>query len=670
MSKCLMGILKVNNGKNLFRYVLLLPAFFSLVSCSAYFNTLYNAKTSFNEAQVIHSKSAKKYPDSLLVTAPSEAITKYERTIEKTIKVKDGFPKKKKYHDDALILMGKSYYYKKDFQKAIRRIRELQMEFQTSPFIPESYIFLGRCYIEEGNFDKAEEALETVLKKYPEFDKNQQVTMLLVEIAIRREGRSDAIGLLEKAMKSGVSVQKRFEIIYRISKLYIDMKQYNKAIPLLLSIQRKKDFPEHSYKLDDCLLECYIETDKLSDALNLVSIMASSRLYQAHNEEILFKKGLILKKLGKYDEAIEVFKLICKEKNSDSAAVAAVTADTTKIKGKAYYQLGLLYQLKKKSYKDAMDFFQLAAKSTDTSVSTPASKRLAAMKRLDTLRHNTKNGSEDAAERGKRIVLIGEIFKYDLDEPDSAYWEFIKLTNDSAVSKDSLLLAKALCAAAVTAKIDLKDTVNSDSLFKLIIEKFPSSEYAKQAQKFLNIAVTVKTRQDSAFSAYKLAEEQFYFNNDVKGAIRSFYAIYKNYPDLDIAPKSLYAAAWFTDNVLNKKTTAKSLYEKICENYQKTIYCATAAEPRIKIVKDTLAALDALRKKTESQKKIKKTADQIEKKKTENSTFADSLQNQSNESQENELFSKEELNESGQSSKDFEQLNPESKVDSPSEPAD
>ncbi len=666
MSKFLMDIIKVNTGKKLFRYVLLLPAFFSLVSCSAYFNTLYNAKTAFNEALVLHNKSAKKYPDSLLVTAPSEAITKYERTIEKTIKVKDGFPKKKKYHDDALILMGKSYYYKKDFQKAIRRLRELQMEFQTSPFIPESYIFLGRCYIEEGNFDKAEEALEIVLKKYPEFDKNQQVTMLLVEIAIRREGRSDAIGLLEKAMKSGVSDQKRFEIIYRISKLYIDMKQYQKAIPLLLSVQRKKDFPEHSYKLDDCLLECYIETDKLSDALNLVSIMASSRLYQTHNEEILFKKGLILKKLGKYDNAIEVFKLICKDKISDSTAV---TTDTTNIKGKAYYQLGLLYQLKKKSYKDAMNYFQLAAKSTDTSVSIPASKRLTAMKRLDTLRHNINNSSENVADRGNRIVLIGEIFKYDLDEPDSAYYEFIKLTNDSVLNKDSSLLAKALCAAAVTAKIDLKDSIHSDSLFKLIIKKFPSSEYAKQAQKFLNIAVTVKTRQDSALNAYKLAEEQFYINNDVKGAIRSFYSIYKNYPDLDVAPKSLYAAAWFTDNVLNKKTTAKSLYEKICEKYQKTIYCANAAEPRIKIVKDTLAALDALRKKTESQKKIKKAVDQNEKKKNENSTSTDSLQNANSESQENELFSKEELNDSVPNAKDLEQMKPETNEDSLSEPA-
>ncbi len=572
-------------------FIFLLP----LLNCNAYFNTLYNGKIAYREAQILHNKRMKAFPDSLLVTAPTDAATKYERAIEKSIKVVETFPKKKKWHDDALMLMGKSYYYKKDFQKAIRKLKEIQTDYPHSPFIPETYIYIGRCQIEEGKLDKAEETLQIALSRYPHFDYNQQITMLLVEIAIRREGRSEAINLLEKAMKTSHSDSRRFDIVLRISQLYIDMKQYQKAIPLLLSVQRKKDFPEQSYRLDACLLGCFMETNRLSDALQLASAMASSRLYQPHNDELLYKKGIILKRMENFDDAIDVFKIICK--NMDSTTV---NYDTSSFRGKAYYELGLIYQLKKGLYKNASEYFQMASKSKDTAVITPALRRLNAMKLLDSLRNNVNSVKPDS-QKSDRMIMIGELFRFDLEEPDSAYSEFIRLGNDTAAGKD--IIAKALCTAAIIAHDDKKDSIHADSLFRSIIQRFPQSEYAQLAQKNLKVEVTIKTRQDSALIAYKSAEEQFFKENDIKGAIRSFYEIYRQYPELEIAPKSLYAAAWYADNVLEKKTTAKTLYDKICEKYKESIYCKNAAEPRIKTVRDTLAALDVLRKRLESQNK-------------------------------------------------------------------
>lgn len=586
------------NGLMVWNCLLFLIFILPLLNCNAYFNTLYNGKTAYREAQILHNKRMNTFPDSILVTAPTEAATKYERAIEKSIKVVESFPKKKKWHDDALMLMGKSYYFKKDFQKAIRRLKEIQTDFPHSPFIPETYIYIGRCQIEEGRLDKAEETLQIALTRYPHFNDNQQITMLLVEIAIRRGGRSEAIKLLEKALKTTHSDSRRFNLVLRISQLYIDMKQYQKAIPLLLSLQRKKDFPEQSYRLDACLLVCFMETNRLSDALQLASTMASSRLYQSHNDEILYKKGIILKRMEKFDDAIDVFKIVCKGMDSTS-----VMYDTSSFRSKSYYELGLIYQLKKGVYKQASEYFQLASKSIDTAVNTHALRRLNAMKRLDSLR-NIINSTKPDSQKYDRMIMIGELFRFDLEEPDSAYSEFIRLGNDTSASKEKI--AKALCTAAIIAHDDKKDTIHADSLFRHIIDRFPQSKYAQLAQKNLKVEVTIKTRQDSALIAYKSAEEQFFKENDVKGAIRSFYEIFRQYPELDIAPKSLYAAAWYADNVLEKKITAKTLYDKICEKYKESIYCRNAAEPRIKTVRDTLAALDALRKKLESIKKNRK----------------------------------------------------------------
>lgn len=569
---------------------LIIAVLFCFIGCNAYLNTLYNGKNAYNEARQLHQKKSKNFPDSMLVSPPQDAVTKYERTVEKSIKVIETFSKKKKWHDDALILMGKAYYYKKDFQKAIRRFRELQTEFPSSKYVPESYIFTGMCYIEEGNYDKAEDMINLVMSKYPGKDKNQQLTMLLVEIAVRREGRSEAIMLLEKSLKGAKSIEKRMEIILRISQLYIDMKQFDKAIPLLKTAQRKKDYPEQSYRLDKNLYICLRETGNLTDALQVISTMASSRLYTAHEDEINYEKGIVYKELKNYDDAIDVFKSLCK--NIDSTAIKK---DTSTFKSKAFYQLGLIYQLKMKDYKKATEYYSLAAVGTDTIARPNALRRVTAMRKLDSLR--TIKSAVDTL-REARLMMIGEIFRFDLEEPDSASSEYLRIYTDTAINRD--IAAKALTSAAYITKDELRDSVKADSLFRIILDKYPVSLYAKIAQKELNLPLTVLTRQDSAYIAYKEAEELFYDKNDVKGAIQLFYTLAKNYPDIDIAPKALYAAAWYSDNVLQKKSTAKTLYEKICELYRTSVYCSTSADIKIKALRDTLATLNEARKREES----------------------------------------------------------------------
>jgi tetratricopeptide (TPR) repeat protein len=584
------------NGKksgavfHILKAALICAVLFCFIGCNAYLNTLYNGKNAYNEARKLHQKKSRNYPDSMLVSPPQDAVTKYERTVEKSIKVVESFPKKKKWHDDALILMGMAYYYKKDFQKAIKRFRELQTGFPLSKYVPESHVFTGMCYIEEGNYDKAEDVINFVLSKYPEKDKNQQITMLLVEIAVRREGRSEAIVLLEKSLKNAKSVEKRMQIILRISQLYIDMKQYDKAIPLLKTAQRKKDYPEQSYRLDKNLYICLRETGNLNDALQLISTMASSRLYSAHEDEIVYEKGIVYKELTKYDEAIDVFKILCK--NVDSTTIKK---DTSTFKSKAFYQLGLIYQLKMKDYKKAKEYYSLAAAGTDTVARPNALRKVTAMKKLDSLR-NVKGAADTLRER--RLMMIGEILRFDLEEPDSASEEYLGIYADTTINRD--LAAKALTSAAFITKDELRDSVKADSLFRVILDKYPVSMYAKIAQKEMNLPLTVLTRSDSAYIAYKEAEELIYDKNDIKGAIQAYYALAKKYSELDIAPKALYAAAWYSDNVLEKKSTAKTLYEKICELYRTSIYCSTSADQKIKTLRDTLATLNEARKREES----------------------------------------------------------------------
>jgi len=614
----------MNRLKNKYRFfTCILLSVLILISCSAYLNTFYNAEVVFKEANEAHKKEMRKFPDSLI--APStEIATKYEKAIEKSIKVLETFNKKTKWHDDALFLMARAYYFKKDMTKAIRRLNELQQNFPSSPFIPQSYLYMAKAYIEDGNLNKAEEIIEMILQKYPALDAKQEVSFLLINIAIKRGGNSQAILLLEKAYKSAKSETKRMELILRLAELYIEMKQYSKAILLLEKTSRIKDLPEQSYRMDRALLDCYMEIDSLQKALTLADGMKSKKSYENHKEEILFKKAMVLSRLGRYDEAIDILRDLTI--NIDSSNVAS---DSSQIRARALFELAILYQKKKNDMENADKYFSLSSRSIDTLGREISKKRISALERLKKLREGKDSLDGPLVSRKYKIA---ELFKYELDVPDSAYYHYLELSKDS--SADSDYISRAISAAAFVARDELKDTLRADSLFKLLISRFPATELAKDAQKQLGVKVTIKTRQDSAYEAFCRAEDLLYKNGDVKGAVQAYYNVYRNYPDLPIAPKSLFVAAWLSDDKLEKNKTAKMLYERICEKYPESEYCKEEAKQRIKIVEDTLKALEARRKNEEKFQKRPKTQknkavnDSLEQKKEDLFTGKEKMEDQ------------------------------------------
>lgn len=565
--------------------LVLFVSLLSTLHCSTYFNTFYNAETSFGDGYKLHEKVMENFPDSLLVSPPPEARAKYDRAIEKALKVLNVFPRDKKWHDDAVFLLGKAYFYEKETGKSIRYLRQLQQEYQQSPYIPESYLYLAKAYIADENLPKAEETLKFALDRYPFLDKDHKISLLLIEIEIRHEGKSRAISLLEQVRTTVKSSKLQIDLLLRVAELYQGMEQYDKAIALLKKAPRDKKDALQEYRIDHNLVSCYVAVDSLKKAALLLKTMRANKLYVPYQKEILFVNGLILARMGNTDEAIAVFKQVV-----GSADTNVLKADTSKLISKAWFELGQLYQKRKFNYKEAQKYYKLVSERTvqDSTVTPLATARMKAINQIIDLRKRIAacdTGIKHTAGRYK----IGELFFYELDEPDSACCEFRCLTKDTIV--DSLFFPKAIFAAARIEREQLNDTAHSDSLFKLLIARFPGTDYSRRAQEELRVSAITKTRKEQSAEAFREAEKIYFFDNDPKAAVQAYYNVYKKYPDLAIGPKSLYAAAWITDNELQKKKIAKSLYEKICERYPQSGYCKNEAQPRIKVVLDTLEAL-------------------------------------------------------------------------------
>ncbi len=129
-----------------FRMVALAAMFAALAmsgSGCVYWNTMYNAKKYFKEAE-------KQNNPELGGTRMTANRRLYEDAIAKAAKVVQKHPKSK-YHDDALFLIGVSYFRIDNFPKSESAFRELLAVHPKSEFVEESQLYLARCRMESGD---------------------------------------------------------------------------------------------------------------------------------------------------------------------------------------------------------------------------------------------------------------------------------------------------------------------------------------------------------------------------------------------------------------------------------------------------------------------------------------------------------------------------------------
>ena len=119
----------------------------------AYFNTLYNARTKYSEAQDLKDQAD---PDRDRISGQEERL--YDEAIEKASKVVKYYPDSK-WVDDALLLIGKSSFEKEDFTQARRKFNEILTLFPESNLTAETLVLMGRTQIEIQDYAGARETL-------------------------------------------------------------------------------------------------------------------------------------------------------------------------------------------------------------------------------------------------------------------------------------------------------------------------------------------------------------------------------------------------------------------------------------------------------------------------------------------------------------------------------
>ena len=148
--------------------VLLLAGCLAISAC-VYFNTFYNAKKSFREAEKERRKHEETYADWAFDQAGPElqqrrspqADQLYDKAVRKASKVLDEY-KESDLVDDAMFLIGRAYYWRGEYLNAQESFRDLETFFPSSPYFDQARYWRARC-LEEQRIDDQAQSLYRVL---------------------------------------------------------------------------------------------------------------------------------------------------------------------------------------------------------------------------------------------------------------------------------------------------------------------------------------------------------------------------------------------------------------------------------------------------------------------------------------------------------------------------
>jgi tetratricopeptide (TPR) repeat protein len=426
--------------KQYFKYfaVFFIPALF-LTGCGAwenfttYFNLYYNTVDAFEEAEKSIYEQKRDLFSTEELQIPGTTTQQLTKVIEKASKILQ-FHSNSSFIDDALLMLGKSFYYQKNYQKALRKFQELIATQSESDLSLETYLWIGKSYMRLKDFQNGLSTLDAVIDTAVTEEEEGILKEAYVEEIVYHLGNknyANAITISKQFIETTSDDEVIAEVYYELGKLYLEIDDIANSIAAL---SRVNDYsPSYNVEVgaNIALAKALRESGKKEEALEILEEMGDENKYSDNYSEIDLETGITLTELGRDDEALELFTYV------------DTTYSTTPFSGIARYKKGELYELKIKNFDSAAVFYQKSVGgSTPPEIIVAANSKIQKFKKYQTI-------AADLYEQEKQLtyILHPEIFVRDSVE----YYA------------DSIETAEMELAEAQFNAFNIPDTTKSDT---------------------------------------------------------------------------------------------------------------------------------------------------------------------------------------------------------------
>ena len=491
----------INSFKNytIIKFIGIIIISFLFVSC-VYFNTFYNTKLFFSEAEKLRAEKEGEF-------LGNNVTDKYKKVIEKSDIVINTYPESK-YIDDALFLKGRSHYYRREYdlsQSAFNALLTINPdEYQ---ILSEYWLALNKWKL--GKPQPALDNLNRILSRTDEKELLAQIYQSQAEIFLELKQDSIAVSVLEQAAELTKTRRDKGQIYYRLAELAYKIQDYGRAIDYYKNVIKYSFSNDRIMEANLKIVQRYRDLNELNKASKEIqSMLVDPEFSTIHG-------GLEL----------ELAKLQLTQNDNETAnqilADIIVKYPNTETAAEAFYLLGEQSLLKKRDFVRADYYYKQIQREASKSIfNDHAKKRIVELeqykKSKDFLNEINNKLSEvdsltvdhviDSSKIALKLYNLGELEAFHFNQIDTSIIYFNRIIEDYPSSG---LKAKAIYALGHLYE-QLGDSSQSLKYQELIINNYPDSEYADNIRlnnKFIDYGV-------SGFELLSNVEYLYSFNSD------------------------------------------------------------------------------------------------------------------------------------------------------------
>lgn len=654
----------INKSKKIF-FVILSAVVLS--SCgvwedfTTYFNTYFNARNLFDQARENISAQRKDIFEFKRIKPTGANEKDLTSVIEKCSKILQ-FNAESAYFDDALLMIGQSFYYQTDYSKAKRKFVEL-LNVEETDLLLECRLWLGMSELQLRNFEDGIAILDDVrdsARVYEEEDILEQTYIEKVAFYIYREEYQNALTELDSLTNIASDETLIAKAYYQAGILYIETGDDENAAASFAKVPEYS--PEYEIEFNSRFENARLlrKLEKDDESLALLEELRDEDKNIDYFGKIDYEIGMIYYDRDELDKAMDKFRDV------------DTTYRNTEAAGKSNLELGKIWENIYSNFDSAQFYYENAIASQiepelkefardKKSVFDKYYKLKSDIKRHETgllyaidtsafiadsiayeeylNRDTTEFVIEQYDDQGNLIeekapelpvksffsedslrtlisdikFELGNLFLSELEKPDSAYNTYMSIDRSHTTDNFNAQLYFAIGTYYET----IEDPVKADSMYSIVYNNYRFSEVANEAARKLGLELIAKEKDPSELLYQKaegLIEEEQY-----NTAIDSLYTLYNKYPDSYLAARSLYTIGYLLENNIGNKDSAAVIYDSLYTHYKSTDY-GRAVSPKLTFYKQEQKRV------TDSVKAAEKAiADSLAAIEAENTRIADSI---------------------------------------------
>lgn len=539
----------------------------------SYFNTFYNAQRAFDEAEEEVLTAQKEFREKpsfgRQFTIPPTARTKFTSSIEKNSKVLSFFPTSK-WVDDALLMIGKAYYYLEDNVRAERKFLELAVKFPESELIDESTLFLGRSLLRQKKIAEGVKRLEELLEKTKTTDEN--IAGLAAYDLAHHYFSQNNFEVAEKFYSQSLpwidDEEQQALTQFQIAQCLENLKHYEEAE---LEYEKVNEYsPGYTlmFNADLAKARTLVQRNKFQEAIEMMEDMLgdtkNTEFYVSIHYEIanaLLAQGERIAAMHKYQYIDTTFA------RTDEAA-------------KSYFALAQIFEFVDPNYDSARVYYGKARLEFPSSkITQEATQKAEVFTKYDTYRKDLI--------RFDSLIVNAKQQKEKADSVNTAADDSISIhTKDSTITE--VVDPKSRKATKPVKKSDAK----KDS-----IPTFDSTKIKAQIAKDLAYKQLLDSLQRSVIKTKFELGGLFFLELPVPdSALYWFDQVVTQYPQSEFAPRALYTIAEIYRTIKEQPQYIRdSLHSLIISSYPTSPYAQESRKilgiPIVELQKDTVVEL-------------------------------------------------------------------------------